>query len=365
MAAAGRRLTLDPRPALDALCASWAGCSGDPTTVTISLGGLILRLEGHGSILPRLYPALSHHKVVDGVDRAPDLTIRVWDLTVTATPPALPGEVFQLQGDHDLGGPDGEVRIRYDWPQRVVQAWDAETRSAWWVAEDPTTLAWWEEAAPLRPVLAWWLTANDRYLAHGAALAIDGRAALLVGPGGSGKSTTALRSQRAGIDFLGDDYCLVGPAHTGLAAAGNGAPTPYHVGSLYRTVKLRPVDGPAFEAGLTRNEQGRKIVLSIDGARGGSLVLGAELVGIAAVEIGGGPTTEFMPDLPGQVLKALAPTTFEQLPGVGGRSLRAFGAMLRSVPTGVLRLGDDPGCVVDAVRQRIAGWSKSWNEVRP
>lgn len=367
MAAPGERLTVDTRRTLDELESSWQACVGEPLTTTIELGGLLLRLEGHGGLLARLLPALSHHRVVDGAPSAaePDLTVRVWDLTATAHRPDLPGEVFQMPGDRDLGGrSSGEIRIRYDWPQRALQAWDADSRTAWWLAEDPVTLAWWEEAAPLRPLLAWWLTAHGRFLAHGAALAIDGRAVLFVGPGGSGKSTTALRAQRAGIDFLGDDYCLVGPADTGLVeASGTSAPTGYHVGSLYRTVKLRPVDGPSFEAPLTRNEHGRKIVLSIDGDRGGRLLRGAELVGVAAVEIGTGRTTEFEPGRSGHVLKSLAPTTFEQLPGVGARSLRAFGTMLRTLPTGVLRLGDDPVDVVDAVRRRILDWSST--EVSP
>jgi hypothetical protein len=350
-------VTVDPRQVLGELQASWDMCRGTPVATTIVVGGLVLRLEGHGSILARLLPALSHHPVVpDGTP--PDLTVKIWDLTMTGQRPIVPGELFQLQGDDDLGSAEtGEIRFRYDWPQRVIQAWDASTRTAWWVAEQPDTIEWWEEAAPLRPVLAWWLTAHGRYLAHGAALAIDGRAVLLVGPGGSGKSTTALRAQRAGIDFLGDDYCLVGPAETAMAPAARVESGGYHVGSLYRTVKLRPVDGPAFETQLARNEHGRKIVLSIDGERGGRLLCGADLCGVAAVEIGSGATTHFEPGQAGRVLRALAPTTFEQLPGVGGRSLRAFGTMLRSLPTGVLRLGDDPDGVVAAVRDRIEAWS--------
>ena len=351
-------MTDDPRQVLDEIEASWDACQGVPFATTVALGGLVLRLEGHGDILARLLPALSHHPVLPDATR-PDVTVKVWDLTVSDQRPIVPGAWFRLQGDDDLGSAEtGEIRFRYDWPQRVIQAWDATARTIWWVAEQPDTIEWWEEAAPLRPVLAWWLTANGRYLAHGAALAIDARAVLFVGPGGSGKSTTALRAQRAGIDFLGDDYCLVGPAPTAMAPTTPGESDGYHVGSLYRTVKLRPVDGPAFETELTRNEHGRKIVLSIDGEHGGRLLRGAHLVGVVAVEIGSAATTQFEPGRPGRVLRALAPTTFEQLPGVGGRSLQAFGAMLRTLPTGVLRLGHHPDGVVDAVRDRIADWSE-------
>lgn len=354
MAAAGRRLIADPRPTFDELQTSWEACR-DATFVTdtFAVGGLVLRIEGFGSLPPRMLPALSHHPRTSA---DPDLTVRIWDLSVTAVRPLVPHEFFHARGDRDVldGFAASEARVRYDWPQQVIQAWDADSRTAWWVAERPDTVEWWEEAAPFRPVLAWWLTSRERYFAHGAALSRDGKAVMLVGPGGSGKSTTALRANRAGLDFLGDDYCLIGRAATAMAGHADGA---YQVGSIYRTVKLRPVDGPAFESELARNEVGRKIVLSIDDGCGGRMVTGAQLVGVAAVEVAETSETNIETGRPGRVLQALAPTTFDQLPGVGGRSLAAFGAMLRTVPTGVVRLGADADGVVEAVRSLLEEWS--------
>ena len=201
-------------------------------------------------------------------------------------------------------------------------------------------------------MLAWWQASNGRYFAHGAALAVDGKAVLLVGPGGSGKSTTALRAQRAGLDFLGDDYCLVAAAETGVV---DGLERGYAVASVYRTVKLRPVDGPARETQIAANDEGRKTVLALDPQHGG-LLTSAELVGVAAVGLGA-VTAEVQRGRPTEVLRALAPTTFVQLPGIGRRSFAAFGAMLRSLPTAVVRFGPDGDEVVDTVRTLIEEWS--------
>lgn len=348
MAAAGRRLTSDPRRAIDELSASWEACTGAPTSHTFRIGGLVIRLRGVGTVLERMLPAFEHHTLADAATAEPDLTVLIWDLSVTGHRPHLAGDVFHVDGDHDESRSGGEQRVRYDWPQQAIQVWDADSATGYWVIEDPDRLAWWEEAAPLRPMLAWFLTAHGRYFAHGAAVAVDDRAVLLVGPGGSGKSTTALRCQRAGLDYLGDDYCLVGTFGDG---------DDHVVASLYRTAKLRPVDGPGFEAELARNEEGRKIVLTVDAAHGGAVIERARLVGVASVEVGDTATTEFIAGRAGVVMQALAPTTFEQLPGVGARSLRAFAAMLRSVPTGTMRLGHDPDGVVAAVRNRIEEWA--------
>ncbi|OWY59095.1 hypothetical protein B7486_76400, partial [cyanobacterium TDX16] len=69
----------------------------------------------------------------------------------------------------------------------------------------------WEHVAPLRGLISWWAGMNGAGLVHGASMAIDGRAVLLVGKGGTGKSTTSLASPHAGWTLLGDDYAIVEP----------------------------------------------------------------------------------------------------------------------------------------------------------
>jgi hypothetical protein len=89
---------------------------------------------------------------------------------------------------------------------------DQEEKAAFVWLPSPETVPWWEHAAPLRRVLDVLGESLGTTLLHAAALGTAGRGALIVGPGGSGKSTLALESIKQGLDFLADDYCLLGPA---------------------------------------------------------------------------------------------------------------------------------------------------------
>ena len=54
------------------------------------------------------------------------------------------------------------------------------------------------------------MEASGRQLVHAAAVGTDEGALLITGRGGVGKSTTALACLEAGMQFLGDDYVVVG-----------------------------------------------------------------------------------------------------------------------------------------------------------
>lgn len=54
-----------------------------------------------------------------------------------------------------------------------------------------------------------WASESDRILLHAAAVGWGGKGVLVVGRGGSGKSTFAVSSLMAGMDFVSDDYTLV------------------------------------------------------------------------------------------------------------------------------------------------------------
>jgi hypothetical protein len=64
-------------------------------------------------------------------------------------------------------------------------------------------------AHPACYALAAWLSGPSMQVLHAGAVAHEGAAALIVGAGGIGKSTTVLACAMAGADFLGDDLVLV------------------------------------------------------------------------------------------------------------------------------------------------------------
>jgi hypothetical protein len=97
-------------------------------------------------------------------------------------------------------------------------------------------------AHPACHALAAWLNTPSTQVCHAAAVAHDGAAALLVGAGGAGKSTTALACAIAGADYLGDDLVLVEPGGV------NGEREPA-VHALFATAKLNADSARAVGAG--------------------------------------------------------------------------------------------------------------------
>ena len=65
-----------------------------------------------------------------------------------------------------------------------------------------------ERSAPLRRQLDWAL-GPDRYFLHAGAVGTAQGVALIIGPSGSGKSSTSLACVRAGMGFVSEDYCVI------------------------------------------------------------------------------------------------------------------------------------------------------------
>ena len=138
----------------------------------------------------------------------------VWDGT---SPSALPPEPPWQATDYTAFG----VVERYS-NEAIRFAFDVETSSLITCDfGDDTSYTWlpsiaqlpeWAMAAPFRIVLSWLCNRHHMQIVHGAAVAIEDKAVLLAGKGGSGKSTTALACALAGWIYLGDDYCAVEPA---------------------------------------------------------------------------------------------------------------------------------------------------------
>jgi hypothetical protein len=97
----------------------------------------------------------------------------------------------------------------------------------------PTAFATGElRAHPARRALAAWFDSPSTQVLHAGAVAHEDAAALLIGWGGAGKSTTAIACALAGAGFLGDDLVVV-EAHGGCQ---EGAECTVH--GLFATAKV-------------------------------------------------------------------------------------------------------------------------------
>jgi hypothetical protein len=175
--------------------------------LSFALAGRLARIEVAGDALfDQIAPALSHLATDEQRgDGAPGFSATLWDADATGirdVPPA-PGEDPTARADVSVSA-DGRWVVQrrshavvgHDRARGAVVGWFGG------VARLPL----YDRGRPLHPQIL--LANQDRGAPplHAALVARGGRGALLVGEGGSGKTTASLACLLAGFDFLGDDY---------------------------------------------------------------------------------------------------------------------------------------------------------------
>lgn len=311
---------------------------------TYNVAGLTFRVDYVGDILERLAPGLEH---LEGDAASPGLVIRAFDGASTGSANPFDAEAVQaLIVAGSPGAPQSpRFRASYRRPDSGVGILDLSAASAlYWVA-DAARIPPWEQAAPFRGILSAWAGTKGRRYVHGAAIGADGRAALIVGPGGSGKSTTALTCFAAGMDYAGDDYCIVD------TAAGK-------VFALYRSAKLHPtnVERVPWLAGRALNEgdTADKLVYFPAPDAGGALVPEMRVAAIVMPRIVAAGPSRLVPASAAEALAAIAPTTLLQLTHASAEALSDLAKLARSAPAYRLELGDDTARLPDLLRGLLA-----------
>ena len=152
----------------------------------------------------RLSRALAH--LDSPAEPVARLTIRAWD-----------GPMIPAPWSESEYGPRGLIRGFNT--NRFLTAFDHATESLSMLDRDRGLAIFWtrsaeslptyESGAPFRTIFGWWMETQNRILVHAGAVAKEKGAVLLVGPGGSGKSTTALLCLLDGWKYLADDYCVI------------------------------------------------------------------------------------------------------------------------------------------------------------
>jgi hypothetical protein len=200
------------------------------------------------------------------------------------------------------------------------QEWYQDDVLSVWRRGAPTALVWLRDASrltlaqrgsPFLHLLHAWTMSRGWAVLHASAAA----GVLLVGPGGAGKSSSALACARAGLPYLADDYCL---------ARGD------RLESLYCSAKLfaRDLEGPA-----AFHEPGGKALFWMEP------VTHAGLRAIVLPEQTGQPRASLEPISAARALLAVAPSTLYQLPWSGSQTMRLLSDLVRRAPCFRLRLG--------------------------
>ena len=309
-----------------------------------TIAGLRFTMRFAGEpMLTRVGPSFEH--LASDATGGPGLTVNLWDSASTGTePPPLLGELIEP----DESGPiyyyerDG-VQAMGRW--RTLSVLDSGAAEAWFWTPDPAVMASWDWAAPLRAILHWWLGSHGVVQVHGGAVGTVEGGVLVVGRGGSGKSTTSLSSLAAGLRYAGDDFVAI-----------TTRPEPW-VHSLYCSGKLdsrhleRFTHLPAAVANPVRDEDEKAIVYVnrvFPGSPIGGFPLRAVLIPrVVARE----PETRVVPATAAAALAALAPSTIFQLHPPQANALAEMAALVRAVPCFSLELGSD----IDRIPEAIVG----------
>ena len=185
------------------------GSFSNPVSSDYRIGPYVLRISSVSPSLDKLTRAL-HHLKQEELSPSFDLEICLWDAAIEKQKlPPLDWELLQRAGY--FGCYAAPVYVQWFDTISALSALDLAERRAYYVVRDARDLPWWVEGSPFQMILHVWLQDKGLQLTHVAAVGKKGRAILLAGKGGSGKSTTVLACLREGLHYLGEDYCILEP----------------------------------------------------------------------------------------------------------------------------------------------------------
>lgn len=279
------------------------------------------------------------HLEIDPID-SPDLTIGFWDSQSSGIP-LQPPRWSDLQGSRlSLHGPG--TYIQFDFGTEILNALRTQDKTGLFWVKDAQYIFFSEKVCPARSIFHWLSENSSLQLIHGGAIGNDLGAAILVGRGGSGKSTSCSTALRSNLFFLGDDYCLLDTGDD---------PKVY---SLYASTKINPDMLPNFPH-LSENrlpttdtslEKPSFLVYKSFSER---FLASLPLKAILMPRVTGLPETKISRASAMQGLHALAPSTLFQSTGLGDASLKKMAKLSRTLPCFHLELGTNLESIPRAV----------------
>lgn len=216
---------------------------------------------------------------------------------------------------------------------------NTERKRALFLFDEIGNLPYFEAGSPLKKILQWWFDSSDTTMLHSASVCRNGKAILIAGRGGKGKTSTALACMTNGMDYLGDDYIVV---------EGNNE---FSVSSVYNSAKLTSESYKRFpelrevtyNPDFKRGEKGIVFLRSFS-------VSTAALMGIVLPEISTDEGSSFIRVSSAEGFRALAPSTIFQHIG-RRRNISEFTARLtKNLPCYKLKAGRDPELISNTVK---------------
>lgn len=228
--------------------------------------------------------------------------------------------------------------------RRILMFVDLHKKIALHISLDMSALPYYEKAAPARFILHHILEAEGVALVHAAAVGNDQGALLLVGRGGSGKSTTALLGAVHGMSFLGDDYVAISNRHApAVHSVFNSAKYTWETKAWLPQLQVMEESDP------TQDPKGFQHLDPSSVQFEQTLPLRA----LVQLEITPGADTTIQPIATAEVILPLTSSTIFQMPGSGTATLKKVIEIVHHVPAYRMRLGRDQERLLKALRSLL------------
>jgi len=324
------------------------GAAGERSERWFKIAGCTLRVRFIGmNLLKVVIPALSHLETAPSKLDA-DLTLHCWDckslgMELPKAPVSI--EAFKPRGEVQ-GLNNARFHAAFEIGPRLLSLMDAHRREAVYCVGDAANIPRYVVAEPIRGILSWFMRENGRQLLHAGAVGTPGGGVLLLGPGGAGKSNTALGCLASDLRYASDDFCAVST---------DGSPVVY---SLYSTGKTHEGDWDRhpFLAQLAPNldpERVEKAIYFLNDAAPHKLIPSFPLKAILFPRKAGA-TCEIRPIPAVTALRIAAPGTAKLLPDAGAEVLRCLAKLVRAVPCYELLLGSRPELIPALISELLA-----------
>jgi hypothetical protein len=267
---------------------------------------------------------------------SPALTVCLWDRASTGA--ALPRppwslDAYDVRGDI-RGYKNGHIRAAFYLGVNVLCLFDTQRDLAFYCTLDASQDPFYQHSSPLLTILSWWARTRGYQYLHAGAVGTSTGGVLLVGKGGSGKSTAALACINSNLMYAGDDYCLLATDPS------------FHVYSLYNSGKLEASQMQKFPHLMPaisniENLGVEKAIVFLQQSYTTKLATGFPVRAVLTPRITGRPETRLVPLSPSAALRALAPSTLFQLSGTGRSEFETMADFVKRVPCYALETGTD------------------------
>jgi hypothetical protein len=299
------------------------------------IAGREVRVRIGDKSLEHLARPLAHLHAEFSSARAASLEIMVFAGSDGWLPPQPPWDFLRLKNSGGMADWNSEnFFVNFNADYFLLQMFHRPSgRGMFWI-RDPQRLPFWETAAPFRMLLHWWAQGFGGQVCHAAAIGKHGQGMLLIGAGGSGKSSTSIACLNAGMEYVGDDYVLL-----------TCDPVP-KAHSLYHSAKIHtPFLRQAFPQwrGRAAAQIGpqNKSLLFINECLPRQIRSSLEIRANFQPKIDPANQASYRPLSNAQALLAIIPSTLNQLPDAHRETFSFLSRWVQAVPCYALPLGRD------------------------